>query len=129
LDSTAVDKRDWTLADVRGTQVLADDGDTQQRATESLIAHSRGARRPIDQPPLDSDGLVKLGGSNDGTHCHRKNLPARHWQENDRVLERGTGTLCFFVPTAVLSDNFVVANHRPVDVNDENPLRSATLRE
>jgi hypothetical protein len=148
LDSSALDKRDWTVADVRGTRVLADgrqrfhvyrpvngelhaplvgwswprdDADAQQRATEALIAHCRVAPRPIDQPPMNSRGLARLRRLNDCGHCHRRDMPALRWQDSERVLERGTDNLGFFVPTAVLSDHCVVANHRPEDVNDEDP--------
>jgi hypothetical protein len=148
LDSTAVDKRDWTVADVRGTRVLADgrqrfhvyrpingelhaplvgwswprgDADAQRRATDALIAHCRGARRPIDQPPMDARALARLRRLNDCAHCHRKDMPQLDRQQSERVLERGTDNLGFFGPTAVLSDSCVVANHRPEDVNDEDP--------
>lgn len=149
FDSSMLDPRDWTLADVRGTRVLRDgrqrfhvyrpvngdvhapligwswprgDATAHQAATEALLDHCREAGRPVDRPPMDQQGLAAMRRLNDCAGCHAPNKPPLHWRASGRSLERGTDNLGFYVPTAVLSDDCVVANHRPEDINDEDPF-------
>lgn len=152
-DSSLLDPTDWTLADIRGTRVLDGGGQrfhvyrpingkvhaplvgwswprgdaaAQQAATEDLIAHCRDARRPVDRPPMDAGGLAAMRRLNDCAGCHEPDKPPLHWKADGRSLERGTDNLGFYVPTAVLSDDCVIANHRPQDINADDPYVSVT---
>lgn len=149
LDSSKVDKSMWTLADVRGTRVGRDgrqsfhvyrpmngtvhaplrgwswprgEPSARQAATNELLAFCRQARRPIGRPPMDAAGLAAMRRLNDCAACHQPDRPPALHRPNGRRLERGTDNLGFYVPTAVLSDDCVVAHHRPEDVNDEDPF-------
>ncbi|MCF7984578.1 MAG: hypothetical protein K9L70_09260 [Thiohalocapsa sp.] len=153
LDSSMLDPDDWTLADVRGTRVSADgdqrfhvlrpvdgdvhaaltgwswprgDGAAQQAATEDLLAHCRSAGRPVHRPPMDEEGLAAMRRLNECAGCHKPDKPPLHHRQAGRALERGTDNLGFYVPTAVLSDRCVVANHRPEDLNEEDPFVTVT---
>ncbi len=151
LDSPRTSESDWTLADVRGTRVLADgiqefhvlrpisgeihallkgwawrrgDRAAAAQATERLIELARVAGRPVDRGPMDEDGLASLRRLNDCADCHRPRMDrvTRREGDDDRAIERATDSMGFFVITAVLSDDSVVAHHRPEDLNHEDPF-------
>jgi hypothetical protein len=151
VDGPGVSESDWTLMDVRGTRVLADgtqefhvlrpingevhaplrgwawrrgDLGARREATERLIALAREARRPIDRDPMDSEGLAALRRLNDCARCHQPRMPrvSRADAGGERSIERASDNLGFFVITTVLSDSGVVADHRPDDLNHEDPF-------
>jgi hypothetical protein len=150
LGSSLMDPADWTVADVRGTHVHGDGGQelhvlrptgpapheslrgwawprgngaAQEEATRRLIEHARTTQRPLGRGRMSEAGLAALRRLNDCAGCH---VPRRDRVtlkgEDGRSIERATDNLGFFVPTAVLSDDCVVANHRPEDLNAEDPF-------
>jgi hypothetical protein len=138
----------WSVADVRGTVVLADgqrfhvlrpvsgephapligrawrrgDAQAQHLATDWLTDRAASTRRPGGRPPLDPAGISQLARLNDCARCHRRDKPRRLWQDEEIAMKRATDARGFFVPQAVLSDDCVVANHRPRDLNVEDPF-------
>lgn len=151
LDAPGTTESSWTLADVRGTRVLADgtqefhvlrpvsgevhaplrgwawrrgDASAWRQATDRLIGFARTARRPVDRDPMDSDGLAALRRLNDCARCHQPRMARVSSEDGDgnRAIERATDNLGFFIITAVLSDSGIVADHRPADLNHEDPF-------
>jgi hypothetical protein len=149
FDSAAADAADWTIADVRGTRVAPDgsqrfhvyrpvsgtdhadlagwswprgDADLQARATQMLLEHCATTPRPTGKPPMGPAELDAMRRLNDCAGCHARGKPPLAFDRPGRSLERGTDNLGFYVPTAVLSDHCVVANHRPRDVNADDPF-------
>lgn len=145
---TLSEQKNWTILDVRGTQILPQgqrfhvfrpdtakpqssltgwswlrgDADGQQEATTQLLAHAASTARPGGKPPLDPGGRRMLAHLNDCAHCHIPDLPRRTWQNPNVGIKRATDAHGFFVPQAVLSDDAIVANHRPRDLNSEDPF-------
>lgn len=150
LDSPSTGEADWTLADVRGTWARDDgtqefrvlrpvdgsvhaplagrswtrgDGQAQDRATERLLSHAAKARRPVDRAPMEESGLDSLRRLNDCNGCHQRKMDRVTFERQgaERAMQRATDNLGFFVLTAVMSDDCVAANHRPEDLNAEDP--------
>lgn len=71
---------------------------------------------------MGPDELAAMERLNDCAGCHTRGKPPLGTERPGRTLERGTDNLGFYVPTAVLSDDCVVAHHRPEDLNDEDPF-------
>jgi hypothetical protein len=148
LPGTSGARDQWTVADVRGTEVLPHGqrfhvlkpisgaphaplrgwswqrGDEAGRvaATERLLQQAADTPRPAGRAALDAAGLRQLGRLNHCAHCHNPDRPRHLWQDRDVETRRATDTHGFFVPQAVLSDDCVVANHRPRDLNADDPF-------
>ncbi|MDT8386556.1 MAG: hypothetical protein RQ736_03530 [Thiogranum sp.] len=148
LPAAPLERDNWSVVDVRGTEIHADgqsfhvlrpvsgapqaplrgwswrrgNSQAQQLATERLLEFTATAARPGGRPPLDRSGRQQLARLNDCAHCHTRDKPRRLWLDQEVSMERATDAHGFFVPQAVLSDDCVVANHRPRDLNSEDPF-------
>jgi hypothetical protein len=145
---TLNEQNNWTILDVRGTQILAEgqrfhvfrpdtanphasrtgwswlrgDREGQKEATTRLVEHAARTHRPGGAAPLDPGGRRMLAHLNDCAHCHIAAMPQRSWQNTAIGIKRETDAHGFFVPQAVLSDDSIVADHRPRDLNSEDPF-------
>lgn len=143
---------DWTAVDVRGTTVEADGsqrfhvlrpvsaevhaplagwswprGDaTAQKAVDARLKEMvQHVRRPQQRPPMDAEEAQSMVEFNQCAECHQPKRPRARFA-SERDLERGTDAVGFFVPQAVVQDRCVVANHRPRDLNSEDPFVAVT---
>ena len=63
-----------------------------------------------------------LAHLNDCAHCHiTKHAPA-DLEDSDIGIKRATDAHGFFVPQAVLLDDSIIADHRPRELNSEDPF-------
>lgn len=140
--------RDWSVADVRGIRI-EESGEQRfrvfrptsgaahatlagwswprgndvahRRATAALIRHAAETNAPLSDEPMSKSGVQALARLNDCASCHVPNRPRIQFDESGRSIERATDAMGFVVPNAVLQDECVVAQHRPEDVNQEDP--------
>lgn len=141
-------RENWTILDVRGTEILAEgqrfhvfrpdssnphasltgwswlrsDGDGQKEATTRLLEHAARTPRPGGRAPLDPGARRMLAHLNDCAHCHIPSMPRRTWKDSDIGIKRATDAHGFFVPQAVLLDDSIIADHRPRELNSEDPF-------
>ena len=142
----------WTAVDVRGTTIEADgsqrfhvlrplddsvgatlvgwswprdDRAAQQTVDRELKQLVQRVRRPPNKPPMDEAEARSMVEFNQCAECHQPNLQRARFA-SQRSLERATDAMGFFVPHAVVQDRCVVANHRPRDLNSEDPFVSVT---
>lgn len=140
----------WSVADVRGTRLRdgaqhfhvlrpasgephapltgwswqRGDPDAQGRATRALVAFAREHPAPLSDLPMGRAEAERLAELNDCARCHQPNLEAIRSEDSERSLKRATDTMGFFVPLSVLHDDSVIADHRPEDLNGEDPFVS-----
>lgn len=137
-----------TVMDVRGTTIEADgsqrfhilrplgaeihaplagwswprgDQTAQRTVDASLKRLVQQVRRPGDKPPMEAGEAQTMVEFNQCGSCHQPNQERARFT-SDRSLERATDAMGFFVPHAVVQDHCVVANHRPRDLNSEDPF-------
>ena len=145
----------WSPVDVRGTTIEADgsqrfhvlrplddrvgaalvgwswprDDELAQRAVDRKLRQLvKKVRRPPNKPPMDEAEARSMVEFNHCAECHQPNLQRARFA-SQRSLERATDAMGFFVPHAVVQDRCVVANHRPRDLNSEDPFVSVTCDE
>lgn len=112
---------DQVHAPLLGWSWPRDDASAQRTVDEKLKTLVQRVRRPPHKPAMDRKEATSMVEFNQCAECHQPSQPRARF-ESERALERATDAMGFFVPHAVVQDQCVVANHRPRDLNSEDPF-------
>jgi hypothetical protein len=94
----------------------------RESAAEALLRHAATTDQPLGDEPMSDGGLESLRRLNDCASCHQPDLPSIRLAADERSIDGATDSLGFIVPNAVLQNSCVVAEHRPEDLNREDPF-------